>query len=352
MKILYGVQGTGNGHISRARIMAKKLNKYKDISVTYLFSGRKHEDYFDMDVFGDYMHREGLTFVTSNGKINLLSTIRKNNVFKFIRDIKRLSLDDYDIIITDFEPISAWAAKLKRKRIIGIGHQYAFGKNTPLAGETTISKRIMQFFAPVNQSFGLHWFPYSSNILPPIIDIDITAAKQPKHVLVYLPFESQSRITSLLQQFPNVNFVQYSPVLDNKQINNVKLLKTNYHGFKEDLRHAHGVICNSGFELISECLHMGIPILTKPLTGQMEQHSNALALQQLNYANVIHELSVKNINRWLNEKKPLAPKTLPDVAEIITDVIISNTFSHKEEVARSLWKNDKQWVHTLKKCSR
>ena len=39
MKILYGIQGTGNGHITRARVMAscfKKLN----VEVDYVFSGR------------------------------------------------------------------------------------------------------------------------------------------------------------------------------------------------------------------------------------------------------------------------------------------------------------------------
>ncbi|MBP7664242.1 MAG: glycosyltransferase, partial [Shewanella sp.] len=39
MRILYGVQGTGNGHLSRARVMAKALMK-QDIEVDFLFSGR------------------------------------------------------------------------------------------------------------------------------------------------------------------------------------------------------------------------------------------------------------------------------------------------------------------------
>lgn len=38
MRILYGVQGTGNGHLSRARVMAKALMK-QDIEVDFLFRG-------------------------------------------------------------------------------------------------------------------------------------------------------------------------------------------------------------------------------------------------------------------------------------------------------------------------
>ena len=37
MRILYGVQGTGNGHISRARAMSKALAAYPDLKVTWLF---------------------------------------------------------------------------------------------------------------------------------------------------------------------------------------------------------------------------------------------------------------------------------------------------------------------------
>lgn len=47
MKILFGVQGTGNGHISRARALNKYL-KADGISVDYIFSGRERDKYFDM----------------------------------------------------------------------------------------------------------------------------------------------------------------------------------------------------------------------------------------------------------------------------------------------------------------
>ncbi len=39
MKILYGIQGTGNGHITRARVMASCF-KELGIDVDYVFSGR------------------------------------------------------------------------------------------------------------------------------------------------------------------------------------------------------------------------------------------------------------------------------------------------------------------------
>ncbi len=40
MNILYGIQGTGNGHVSRSRVMAKHFAE-RGANVTYLFSGRE-----------------------------------------------------------------------------------------------------------------------------------------------------------------------------------------------------------------------------------------------------------------------------------------------------------------------
>ena len=53
MKILYGVQGTGNGHIARARAMSKCLAE-AGMEVEYLFTGRDESKYFCMEQFGDF----------------------------------------------------------------------------------------------------------------------------------------------------------------------------------------------------------------------------------------------------------------------------------------------------------
>ena len=339
MKILYGIQGTGNGHISRGRVLAKKLAEYPELSVTYLFSGRNKADFFDMEIFGDFLHYDGLTFITKNGKVDNLATAKKNNLFKFFKDIKQLNCQDYDLVITDFEPVTAWAAKKKKVPVLGVGHQYAFGENTPLAGDNYFTRLIMRKFAPAEHSFGLHWHQYSDNILPPIIDTSIKNSGQKKHVLVYLPFENQQQITTLLQQIPEVNFLQYSPELSDQSCANVELRKTNYAGFKADLQSASGVICNSGFELISECLHLGLPLLTKPLNGQMEQHSNALALQQLNYATVVDALNLANIQNWCRQTNPQVTKPLPDVAGAIAEAIVNHRWHNAKQLSSALWQS-------------
>ena len=52
---------------------------------------------------------------------------------KTLLDIRNLELGQYDLIVTDFEPVVAWSGRLRGRPVIGIGHQYAFNYSVPLA---------------------------------------------------------------------------------------------------------------------------------------------------------------------------------------------------------------------------
>ena len=56
MKILYGVQGTGNGHYQDSRLLPELR---PGIDIDFVFSGRRREDFFDMASFGDFRLFEG-----------------------------------------------------------------------------------------------------------------------------------------------------------------------------------------------------------------------------------------------------------------------------------------------------
>ena len=338
MRILYGVQGTGQGHISRARAMARELKLYPELDVTWLFSGRSRNRLFDMDIFGEFEWRRGLTFASREGRLHYGDTVRTNNLFSFVRDVWSLDLDSYDLIISDYEPVTAWAAKLKGRRSIGLGHQYAFDGSSPVTGANPISKQVMRYFAPVSESIGLHWYPYGHQICPPIIDLPSIQTLTDRHVLVYLPFENQNTVTEWLQQRPDILFKQYSPDVDNSTAGNVQRCTTDYAGFKYDLSTCRGVVCNSGFELISECLQWGKPVLTFPMRGQMEQLSNALALDQLNLAMVSDTLDSEALSRFLDNLREHCSINYPNVAQALALWIRDGANKPPSEVARGLWR--------------
>lgn len=337
MKILYGVQGTGNGHISRARKMASHLQA-RGADVTWLFTGRERDKLFDMECFGNFEHRTGLTMAQIDGRVNYWQTVRETQLGRFIADVRALDVHAYDLVITDFEPVTAWAARIAGKPSIGIGHQYAFSRPIPRQGNNPAAALVMRGFAPATQGVGLHWHHFNTDILPPIVDVRLAAENTiDRQVLVYLPFEEQSRVTALLQGFPEWRFLQYSPELSDGRAANVELRRTCLEGFRSDLRRSSAVICNAGFELVSECLHMGIPVMVKPVGGQMEQRSNAHALAQLGWGKAVERLDHAALQSWLQSEPKGVEIRYPDVAAALADWVLEGDWTDQSALWEMLW---------------
>lgn len=342
MKILYGVQGTGNGHISRARAMAAAFAKHPEMEVQWLFSGRPPEKLFSMEAFGDYWWREGLTFVHRKGKLDGIATTRQLNLRELLRDIGELPVKKFDLVISDFEPVTAWAAKRRGVPSLGLGHQYAFNHRIPAPRFGWLPRGIMRVFAPVQSSLGMHWYHFGHPILPPIAEPH-AASDEGEHILVYLPFEHHEPLLRELAKLPH-KFIFYGASLEDPNLkekvqdaDNVELKAPSIEGFRHDVASSRAVICNSGFELIAETLTMGKPILTRPLAGQFEQEANAMALRELQLATVTDKVDARSIGSWL-EKLPSGVRIQwPDVAGKITRWISDGRPGTPAELASSLW---------------
>ncbi len=338
LKLLYGIQGTGNGHITRARELSRYFDEY-DIEVDYLFSGRAREAYFDMACFGDdWACNKGLTFAYKSGKLCIWDTLHDASASTFLRDVKSLDLSPFDAVLTDFEPITAWAAKRQNKTCIGVGHQYAFLHDVPKAGDNLLTRNIMRQFAPADIALGLHWDAFGAPILPPIAHVETTsnAIVEPEKILVYLGFESPEEVIPLLEQFPSTTFVYYGPFSQYESIANIQLKPLSREGFKHDLTICNGVISNAGFELASEAIQLGKKLLVKPLKGQTEQMSNALALETLNLGLSMDCLCKNTIRLWLNDFQPQRIE-YPNVARAIVEWIAKGHWSNTQVLAERLW---------------
>lgn len=339
MKILYGVQGTGNGHISRARALNTYLKK-SDSEVDYIFSGRPRDKYFDMDEFEGWRNYRGLSFVHDSGRLKILRTLQEAGLRQLWRDIKSLDVSSYDLVITDFEPITAWAARRAGKMCLGIGHQYAFKHRVPMKGDDFIGRKIMEHFAPADESLGLHWHHFDQPILPPIVDIDhIEDPVDNKKILVYLGFEETHEVIDLLESFDEYTFYYYGPFAQPESQGHIKLRPLSREGFKYDLATSSGVICNAGFELSSEAIQLGKKLLVKPLMGQLEQLSNAKAMEILDLAMTMDSLNKQTVKQWLcgfNAKRV----GYPNVAEAIVRWIVARGWENptaKKDLVDSLW---------------
>lgn len=336
MKIFYGVQGTGNGHITRARVMAKELYA-AGYEVTFQFSGRPADKYFDMDVFNGYQLKDGLTFNTHKGQVSYVKTALQAKPIRFVKDIGSLDLSGYDLVISDFEPVTAWAAKRQRKPVLGIGHQYAFGHKIPRAGGDPIAEQVMKYFAPADIGIGLHWHHFGQPILPPIIETPaFPQSVQANKILVYLPFEDLGEVIALLSPFDNYQFHVYAPEPIASACPHIQCKPLSRQGFQNDLYDSAGIISNAGFELASESLQLGKKILAKPLHAQMEQISNAAALKQLGYGHTMYNLDAAVIDEWLRHPHAVHV-TYPNVAKIIVDWLKDGMPAMDAEFTERVW---------------
>ena len=339
MKVFYGVQATGNGHITRARAMAPKL-KQAGIDVKWMFTGRPWEQLFEMEVFGDYEWRSGLTFATRSGHVQYLQTALKNPLAKFVRDVKNLDFSGYDLVICDFEPVTAWAAKLQGIKTVGIGHQYAFGYEIPRAGADFLGEQVLRHFAPVSLGLGVHWHHFHHPILPPIIEREMGALPtRADKVIVYLPFEEVNQVIQLLALFTHYQFYIYSPKLpktSHGHPENIHVRQLSRAGFQKDFADSSAVISNAGFELASEALQTGKKILVKPLHGQMEQASNALALELLQLGQVMQSLDAASIATWLEQGRAIHVQ-YPDSAQAIVDWLLQGDLRVEQTWVDGIW---------------
>ncbi|ETX10800.1 glycosyl transferase [Marinomonas ushuaiensis DSM 15871] len=337
MKILYGVQGTGNGHITRARAMAAEM-KVAGFEVDFVFSGRAPEDYFDMAVFGDYRTFLGLSFVARNGKLDLLATCRKANFIKLIQDIRSLDTRGYDLVITDFEPIVAWAAKTQNVPCIGFGHQYAFKHDIPRYKKNILAQWVMSNFAPAATQLGAHWHHFGHPILPPLIHAqEMKNAPNAELVLVYLPFENSEAVLEWLEGVPGYRFRLHCKDIEPGVYGNVEVFAFSRQQFQQNLSECESVLCNAGFELNSEALQLGRRILAKPLKGQIEQHSNAIALEALGIAKTTDVLNADVILEWL-ETSRVVQISYPNVARAVVAWLQSDNDISVSDLCESLWR--------------
>ncbi|MCU0560865.1 MAG: hypothetical protein MUD16_11835 [Desulfobacterales bacterium] len=336
MKILYGVQGTGNGHISRSRELVRYL-KEDGHEVQVIVSGRDPSLLWDMEIFEPYTALRGLTFATHRGRIRHLRTARQLNLIRFYADIRAFDARGTELVITDYEPISARIARRHRLPSIGIGHQYAFCHDIPVNGQNPLARTILDHFAPADYPIGLHWHHFGQPILPPVVpQFSSRPEPVPNKILVYLPFEELADILRLLGPFEAHAFFIYHQLQQPEERSHLNLRPYSRAGFLNDLADCSGVITNAGFELVSEALALGKKILVKPLAGQMEQLSNAAALTELNLGLAMKQLDAAAVDRFLGRPDGVQVH-YPNVARMMADWISKRDWGSAVELSRDAW---------------
>ncbi len=327
MKILYAVQGTGNGHLSRAKELYAVLNNRVEVDV--LVSGSQFEINCPFPV---KYQLKGIVFVFGKkGGIDYLKTLKANNIFKIIKEIRSCNLSDYDLIINDFEPISAWASYLRGDlNCISLSHQGAFlSKKVPKPKwKSWIGKLVLKYFAPSATTYSFHFKSYDKNIFTPIIRNDIRrqSVKEKNYFVVYLPFYSDEKIIKVLSKVKGVKWKVFSKhSKEAYKIKNVSIKPIFDSDFERAMAWSKGVICGAGFETPAEAMYLKKKLLVVPMKGQYEQACNAESLKQMGVVVLpsFNKKMVMPILQWI-KNDTIIDVDFPDRTQFIVDEIITN----------------------------
>lgn len=334
MKVLYAIQGTGNGHLSRAEEIVPILNKYVDTTVLVSSSQSQISSNFEINC-----KKQGLTFLSGkNGKVNLFSTIFKSHPIDFLNEIRTFPVWKYDLVITDFEPVSAWSALMHGVPCLEMSHQAAVihPKAPKPNNKNRIGKYILNHYCPSKEKIGFHFEAFDKSIYTPVIRKEIFDAdsKIEDYYTVYLPAYNDEAILNFLSQFP-VKWEVFSKYTTIKQrLGNVTLHPINQQDFQKSLINCAGVLCGAGFELPAEAIYLRKKLMVIPMKGQYEQQCNAFALNKLGVS-VIENLNLvqhRTVNLWLNYGQPISINYDNKTEEIVMNTL--NNFEQKLRLKR------------------
>ena len=326
MKILYAVQGTGNGHITRAIEIIPFLQKKGEVDI--LLSGIQNDIQLPFKVKYKF---KGLCFIFGKqGGVDLWKTYWKMNSRKLYKDIKYLDVEKYDLIISDFEPVSCWAAIKAKKPCIGLSNQVA--TLHPLAPQPKktdlLGKLILRNYAPSTYNYGFHFKSLDKNIYTPIIRKEVRVQKPTNegHYTVYLPSYDDERIIKNLKQFKNIKWEVFSKhYKKNYKTKNISIRPIDKDLFMKSMATSEGVLTNAGFGTASEALFLKKKLLVIPMKTQYEQHCNAAMLKSMGVP-VMKKLKEKHMDKlddWLNDNE-IVEVNYPDITKQIIDTIVEN----------------------------
>jgi uncharacterized protein (TIGR00661 family) len=309
--ILYGVNGEGAGHSTRAgEVIAHLQEKGHTVKVVSFDRGlRNLSGRFDVtEIYG-------LRFAYVDNRVRYGKTLARNLLTapQAARSSARLLklADEWkiDLVITDFEPLSCHVGHRKNLPIISIDNQHCL-TNTDITypreyrREAAAAKVVTRLMTPradaclVTSFFTVKVTRRNTFLFPPILRREVLDARatEGENLLVYVT--SPSPALARLLKSVRKPFVAYGFGREG-QDGNILFKKPGMEGFLEDLKSCQAVVANAGFSLVSEALHLGKPYLAVPVKSQFEQTFNAYYIGKMGYGAYWEDLNKERVESFL-----------------------------------------------------
>ncbi len=337
MKILYAIQGTGNGHLARATEIIPLLQEWGETDI--LVSGIQGDIQLPFQVKYKFY---GLSFIFGkNGGVDLLNTVLKARLLRLFRDIRRLPLRDYDLVISDFEPVSAWACKLRGVKCVGLSHQNAVLHPSAArpAQNNGLAKAILKYYAPTWFRYGFHFKALDATHFSPVIRSAIRHAQicDKGHYTVYLPAFSDAEIQNILAPHKTVKWEVFSKnCRESYNIDTIQFSPVSLEGFQTSFVSCTGILCTAGFETPAEAIFMGKKLCVIPMKNQYEQACNAAFLAEMGISVAENSCHLRAmLSHWLADETRLQLAYPDKTREIVAALVNAHGIADSDMEAPS-----------------
>lgn len=316
-KILYAASGDGYGHAVRAHsVGAGLLARGHDVR---FLSSHKTIQYLS-GFFPDRLHEVfGLltTYVEGEARIatTLLSNLRRARgaLAPSLRALDRLLVDfGPDLIITDFEPFSAFRARRRGIPFISLDNQHLL---THCVVDHPAGHRrdhfnaylaIRVYFAGARRYFITSFFAapvryQPATVVAPILRSSVydRVPRDEGFILAYMGASgSFARTCRVLENEADQPVRAYGFGREGVS-GHVQFKRTDPYEFLNDLASCRAVVATAGHSLVSECLHLEKPMLLVPIQRQYEQVLNAHHVDRLGVGRSCRELSGPILREFL-----------------------------------------------------
>lgn len=357
MKVLYGINTNGQGHINRSTIFIKELMK-DGHEVQVLFAGKKPPKYA-YDIAPVAFYRLGIIDMYKDNKVDVPKTLQVNlgsmgKLSKSRRDLLDIANSEkYDVIFTDFEPISSVIGRILKIPVVCIDHQQSiFHPANEEAPAKYYVKSGMKLAIRLMLPYYSHCFSIDfvneikvvdNHSLYPLIwkpEFNNLKITYENHNLVYFPRHDKEEIIKVLSAFPDETYYVYGFNTDEK-INNIIFKKTSRDGFLQDLVSCKRVISNAGFNLGWETCIAKKNIWMIPHTNNFEQLSNAYRLKKSNRAFVTESLTKKEMEHFLTKSEEKDFKPTIETPILQASVLMKEAYEFLNKYEESNKKNRK-----------
>jgi uncharacterized protein (TIGR00661 family) len=309
--ILYGVNGEGSGHSTRAQeVLTHLRGQGHELHVASFDRGLRNlsADFEVTEIFG-------FRFAYVNNRVRYKQTLAKNLITmpkaaKSVHQLKKL-IEEWkiELVITDFEPLTCHVGHGTGLPVISIDNQHCLTNAVvsyprQFRRDATAAKLVTKLMTPHADAYLVISFftapvrKRNTFLFPPLLRQEIlkSVPTQGEHVLVYVtsPAPALAKLLSAVRG----RFLAYGFGREGDE-GNIVYKKPSLEGFLRDLTGAKAIIANSGFSLVTEALHLGKPYLAVPVEHQFEQIFNAYWLQKTGYGAYWDDLNKERVEAFL-----------------------------------------------------